>query len=363
MNTTTTMEQHDINETYRMIKYLNIDVIEDKRNGFINVSKICKQFGKMLKNYNSLESSKKYMLYKSAVAGKTATALSYELCGGLTEFRQQLKGTYVHKDIAVHVAMWCDPVFGDKVSKIINEYIQNENKQLKIENKKLMLCNEIQQKIIQKREIYTTSLEYKLDVFREEQRIRDEEMKQRDEEMKQRDEEMKQRVDALINTNDALINMNVEQTELLHDIRQDVALTNEIIQDVHEQIVAPNENNRLTEKLVLLSHTTQPNKYTVIRTQERNERTAITRKQRQYNNQLRVIMCIDTYMNPKNLYNRFKEHMQRTPELKPFVRFIYNDFEIIEGTTLSNDDLVQLFQTIEQQSSEPLTTAPITIQK
>uniref|UniRef100_A0A6C0CPD9 KilA-N domain-containing protein n=1 Tax=viral metagenome TaxID=1070528 RepID=A0A6C0CPD9_9ZZZZ len=336
------MEQHDINETYRMIKYLNIDVIEDKRNGFINVSKICKQFNKSFCHYNELESSKRYKNYKSAAIGKTIAALSYELCGGVTEIRQQLKGTYIHKDIAVHVAMWCDPVFGDKVSKIINEYIQNENKQLKNKNKKLMLCNEIKDKIIQKREIYTNDLLSELHVFRE---------------------EMKQRVDTLINTNDALINMNVEQTELLHDIRQDVALTNEIIQDVHEQIVAPNENIRLTEKLVLLSHTTQPNKYTVIRTQERNERTAITRKQRQHNNQLQVIMCVDTYMNPKNLYNRFKEHVQRTPELKPFFRFVYNDFEIIEGTTLSNDDLVQLFQTIEQQSSEPLTTAPITIQK
>ena len=41
-----------------------------------------------------------------------------------------IRGTYVHRDLALHLASWCSDEFGYMVSKIINSHIKVENQKL-----------------------------------------------------------------------------------------------------------------------------------------------------------------------------------------------------------------------------------------
>ena len=118
---------------YRWTRYLNIRVIEDTTNGYINATKMCAMYGKT-KNGKEKQYShwKQYNqqfinLVASSLLKVTDDIIPPPVTGGHIEI---IRGTYVHRDIAVKLASWCSDEFGYMVSKIINSEIEVQNRML-----------------------------------------------------------------------------------------------------------------------------------------------------------------------------------------------------------------------------------------
>lgn len=318
----------NINDKFRYAKYLDFRVIEEIETGFINATKLCALAGKRFDNWlpkqHAKELIKELDKFVPANKGTNIKLVNY----GSNKNYKELSGSYVHRDLAVHIASWCSPKFALKVSKIVNQHIENENRRLIRENERLK--NDNQQKGDK-----IDELTLKLDQFREEQR--------------KSHEEMKQKVDGLLTINE-------EQTSVLNDIRHDVALTVDIIEEIHENVVEPNDDPELKEKFIVMQDEDIPNNYVVVRCQQRNERTSISKKQRS-NPKLKIVYNIDSYKNPVNFYNRFKEYMKKSTMYKNEIQFKYNDFT----TQLDLNVIINIFETLKKEASERLKNVPINV--
>ena len=114
------------NERYRWTRYLNVTVIEDTLNGYINATKMCSMYGTSKNGnpkhfYNWKNQNASFINYVAP-----CTELMYALSHGL----DTIKGTYINRDLAVHLAIWCDLEFGYKVSRIINSEIKMQIQKL-----------------------------------------------------------------------------------------------------------------------------------------------------------------------------------------------------------------------------------------
>lgn len=284
-----------INDRYRYAKYLDFRVIEDTHTGFINATKLCALAEKKFKNWLKTEYSKDLIQEVKAVATNGATAI---VKGGSLHI---IEGTYVHPDLAPHIASWCSAKFAIKVSRIVNEHIRKENERL------LRVVGEKDEKI----------------------------------------DQMSRKIDELLRKTDHIIGQNDDMRADIHEVR-------EVIEEVHERVVEPNDDTSLREEFCLLRHEDENDNgtrtFTVVRAQKRGLKTAISRKQTQFGNRLAIVLQITSYMNPKNLYNRLKERVKGTPELKRIYAFRYNDFE----TSATDDDVISLVRLLEEETGEKL---------
>ena len=114
-------------DRYQWTKYLNIRVIEDVQTGFINATKMCAMYSvtrngepKQFKHW------KRQTCTAALVNGiMTEDQLFHTVTGGQIDV---IRGTYVHRDLAPSIAMWCSAEFGLKLSRVINVFISMKNK-------------------------------------------------------------------------------------------------------------------------------------------------------------------------------------------------------------------------------------------
>ena len=59
---------------------------------------------------------------------------------------------------------------------------------------------------------------------------------------------------------------------------------------------------------------------------------------------------MDSYQNPVNLYNRLKEHVKATGELKRVIRFYRNDITITNVNVINAEGLIDMIQEIENET-------------
>ena len=104
---------------YRWTRYLNIKVIEDTTNGYINATKMCAMYGKtkggkVKQFYQWKLYNKQFIEFVSSKIGILVDELvPSAVTGGQVE---SIRGTYVHRDLAVKLASWCSDEFGYMVS-------------------------------------------------------------------------------------------------------------------------------------------------------------------------------------------------------------------------------------------------------
>lgn len=109
---------------------LNIPLLyreDEKRNkieqrlsdGYINATNLCKASGKKLNHYLENQSTKDFLTELSTDAGIPASALIQIVRGGVPEFQ----GTWVHPQVAIHLAQWASPKFAVMVSKWVFEWM------------------------------------------------------------------------------------------------------------------------------------------------------------------------------------------------------------------------------------------------
>lgn len=112
----------DINEKFGYGEYLGFKVIIMKENGYINATKMCKQIGKRFKDWNENKKTQEYLDYKK----KSLVGIPADPIIEILNENNEIKGSYVHPDIIVHIASWASYEVADKVSKIVNGQIISE---------------------------------------------------------------------------------------------------------------------------------------------------------------------------------------------------------------------------------------------
>jgi hypothetical protein len=113
----------DIDEEYAYGKYGDFNVMIRKSDGYINATKLCKNAGKRMSNwYSNLANRKLIQEILDLGLDKITTHLMYTITTG----KLLTRGTYVHPDLILAIALWCSTEYYIKVSTIMKEYHMDE---------------------------------------------------------------------------------------------------------------------------------------------------------------------------------------------------------------------------------------------
>ena len=121
----------DINSEYCIIKYAEFDIIMNKKDEHLNMTKVVKQDlyesgnPRELKEWFRSEPSKRILEALNEEVGGPTLPLYYSITDGPND----LRGTYVDRLLLPHILCWCSAKFAIRVSKIVNQYfIDKANK-------------------------------------------------------------------------------------------------------------------------------------------------------------------------------------------------------------------------------------------
>ena len=92
--------------------------------GYINATALCKACGKDFYDYSRLKTTKEFISELSSETGIHGSALIQVVRGGDPRFQ----GTWVHPQVAIHLAQWASPKFAVAVSKWVFEWMQGNIK-------------------------------------------------------------------------------------------------------------------------------------------------------------------------------------------------------------------------------------------
>ncbi len=116
----------DINSDYGRGNYGTISVIIRKKDGYINATKLCKDAGKELFNWNKNNMSNELMEELEQVLRIRRTSLMEVYQSGTI---RELSGTYAHPKLIPHIASWSSVKFAVTVSEIVNNFLVREYKE------------------------------------------------------------------------------------------------------------------------------------------------------------------------------------------------------------------------------------------
>ena len=94
-------------------------IVPVRRDGYVNVTKICQAAGKRLQHYKDRVDSKHVLDRFVALTGIPANAIFEVFQGGNLANVEQ--GTFAHPDIAIHIAQWCSADFSIQVSRWVRQ--------------------------------------------------------------------------------------------------------------------------------------------------------------------------------------------------------------------------------------------------
>lgn len=86
--------------------------------GYINATAMCQAVGKQFNDYRRLNATEAFILELSAETGIPVSELIQSLKGG-----NGPQGTWVHPDVAIHLAQWLSPKFAVAVSRWVREWM------------------------------------------------------------------------------------------------------------------------------------------------------------------------------------------------------------------------------------------------
>ena len=91
--------------------------------GYINATAMCKAAGKEWAHYNSNATTKAFFAALAGSLGIPRDQLTPSILTGANE----LRGTWVHPQVAVHLAQWLSPEFAVKVSEWVVEWMSGKD--------------------------------------------------------------------------------------------------------------------------------------------------------------------------------------------------------------------------------------------
>lgn len=135
----------------------NYTLIYRKKDGFVDVTNLCKAGGKQYFDWNRLGKTKEFLKVLSFEMGIPVSNLIDSVSGG--NCKQQ--GTWVHPQVAINIAQWISPEFDVQVSKWIFQLTLTGKVDIKEEKTSVELLK-IQQELGQKiKELENTKQEVK----------------------------------------------------------------------------------------------------------------------------------------------------------------------------------------------------------
>lgn len=92
---------------------LPIFLVHRGKDGYVNATAMCKAGRKNFADYSRLSSTKAFIAELSSVMGFPINELVQSIRGG----NPTLQGTWVHPQVAIHLARWLSPKFAVQVTK------------------------------------------------------------------------------------------------------------------------------------------------------------------------------------------------------------------------------------------------------
>ncbi|WP_426041487.1 KilA-N domain-containing protein [Brevundimonas sp. TWP2-3-4b1] len=89
------------------------------KDGYINATAMCQAAGREFKHYRENRSTKDFLDALATEVGIPTTVLVQSLSGGVAT----LQGTWVHPQVAIHLAQWASPRFAVLVSQWVLEWM------------------------------------------------------------------------------------------------------------------------------------------------------------------------------------------------------------------------------------------------
>ena len=96
------------------LKINDYHLVYRKKDGFVDVTNLCKAGGKKYNDWNRLEKTQAFLRVLSGSAGIPADLLIQSVTGG----NCKNQGTWVHPQVAINIAQWISPEFDVQVSSI-----------------------------------------------------------------------------------------------------------------------------------------------------------------------------------------------------------------------------------------------------
>ena len=105
-------------------KLENTAIHQRARDGYVNATAMCKAVGKKFNDYTRLGTTKEFLAELSSATGIPVAELIQTLMGG----EATTQGSWVHPDVAIHLAQWCSPKFAVAVSKWVREWLTGSSR-------------------------------------------------------------------------------------------------------------------------------------------------------------------------------------------------------------------------------------------
>lgn len=98
-------------------------VYQRQSDGYISATALCRIVGKWPADYTRTSGYKEFAKELSSAMGIPIADLTQVSTSGGAE----TKGTWVHPDVAIHLAQWCSPKFSVQVSQWVREWLTNKS--------------------------------------------------------------------------------------------------------------------------------------------------------------------------------------------------------------------------------------------
>lgn len=112
-------------ETLRDASGKEVKILIRTADCFVNVTEVCRSYGKDWKEFHRLPRTKQYVARLSTVVGKSHLELIQSQVGG----NSQIQGTWADRRIAVRCLAWCNPNFEIAADELAGEYIMSKYRQ------------------------------------------------------------------------------------------------------------------------------------------------------------------------------------------------------------------------------------------
>ena len=92
------------------------------KDGYINATAMCRANNRKMNDYTRLDTTKPFIQELTAVTGIPATELIQRIKGGTPH----LQGTWVHPQVAIHLAQWLSPKFAVLITKLVMDWMSGK---------------------------------------------------------------------------------------------------------------------------------------------------------------------------------------------------------------------------------------------
>ena len=98
-------------------------VRQRSKDGYVNATALCKAAGKLFGHYHANQSTADFVIELSSAIGIPITELIQVVSGG----NPALQGTWVHPQVAIHLAQWLSPAFAVNVTKWVYDWMSGSS--------------------------------------------------------------------------------------------------------------------------------------------------------------------------------------------------------------------------------------------